>query len=77
MFYSVVYRYSRKVFSIDVNFRDHGELSDDYINGYLLYEIEKFKADRGLKGKKHIIQSVKFSMDGEDWFLVDRDINFV
>lgn len=74
MYYSVIYRCNRKVFAVDVNFHDHVELSDDYINGYLLHQIEKFKADRGLEGKKHIIQSVKFSMDGKDWFLVDRDI---
>lgn len=74
MFYSVIFRCNRQVFAIDVNFHDHAELSDDYINGYLLHQIEKFKADRELNGKKHIIQSVKFSIDGEDWFLVDRKI---
>lgn len=74
MFYSVIYRCSRRIFSIEINFRDHAELSDEYINGYLEYEIEKFKADRGLTGKKHIIQKVEFSIDREDWFLVERNI---
>ena len=59
---------------IEINFRDRVELSDEYIDGYLLHEIEKFKADSGLTGKKHIIQKIEFSLDGEDWYLVERDI---
>lgn len=74
MYYSVIYRCNRRIFSIEVNFRGHAELSDDYIDSFLLNQIEKFKTDQGLSGKKHIIQSVMFSIDRIDWFLVDRDI---
>lgn len=73
MFYSVIYRCNRRTFAIDVNFKD-AKLSDDYKNHFLLYQIEKFKADRGLTEKKHIIQEVKLSIDGKVWFSINRKV---
>lgn len=76
MYYCVTYKCGKRTFSIEVNFgNDAAYLSDDYIISCFQHHIEKYKTDEGLNGKKHTITNLEISIDRENWFKSESNID--
>jgi hypothetical protein len=76
MVYRVLYECNNKKVTIELTLFDFviDSMSEDDIDSFLQTAIEHEKSLKGLENIPHKIIKTEFSIDGENWFNVQRNI---
>lgn len=74
MIYKITYTCRYKTSAVELRIFEP-DWSDESQMDFVNTCIEHYKQEGGLEGIPHEITKVEFSLDGEDWYLVDSNLN--
>ena len=74
MKYRITYTCSSKTSAVELRVFDPEDWSDESQMNFVNSCIEHYKEEDGLSGIPHEIVKVECSLDGVDWYLVDRGL---